>query len=62
MHFAGKYRRGSQVQERALLELVSVSQNTNKNLVVQGRTQLEQSNHIGLVSRLHADTFIPEVY
>ena len=48
MHFAGKFSRGPQIQERVLLELhrVSVFENAPKNLVVQGRVQLEHSSHI----------------
>ena len=47
MHFTGKFSREPQVQERPLLELVvSAFENTTKNLVVQGRVQLEHSLHI----------------
>ena len=47
MHFAGKFNRGPWGQEKALLALlVSFFENTPKNLVVQGRVQLEHSSHI----------------
>ena len=49
-------------RERCWSYVVSVSQNTPKNLVVQGRVQLEHSSHIGSVSRLPADTPIPDIY
>ena len=43
--------------------VVSVLENTPKNLLVQGRVQLEHSSHIvRLVSRLHANTSIADVY
>ena len=47
MHFTGKFSRGPQVQERVVWSyVVSAFENTTKNLVVQGRVQLEHSSHI----------------
>ena len=43
--------------------IVSAFENRTKNLVVQGRVQLKPSSHIvKSVSRLQANTSIPDVY
>ena len=61
-HFAGNSA-GPWVQERVLLGLCMSLRVHPSNLVVQGRVQLEHSNHtIKVVLRLHANTSSPDVY
>ena len=65
MHFTRKFSRGPRVprREHCWSYVVSAFENTTKNLVDQGRVQLEHSSQIvKVVSRLHANTSIPDIY
>ena len=42
--------------------VVSVFENVPKNLVIQGRVQLDHSSRIRMVLRLHPNTSIPDIY